>query len=179
MKRIVSAIALYISCIVIDYLVHYLKSRKKTSSQATTQNSDSYVVSCPTAVKYVYITMFALGIILFFVFFFFKIAWNSNISAGNFQFALIFAGIGLFVVIWASSWKVEVEKTELRIHKLFHRTKSVSVLDIKNVEIGKKQEVTLYDMDGKKLLTIDALSDNYDRFLKTLESYGKLPAACK
>ena len=55
----------------------------------------------------------------------------------------------MFVVIWTSSWKLEVNKTELKIHKLFHRTQSVSVFDIKNVRIGEKQEVTLYDMDDK------------------------------
>lgn len=129
MKRIVLAITLYISCMVVDYLVHYLNNRKKSSSPTTTQNSESYV--------------------------------------------------GLFVVIWTSSWKLEVNKTELKIHKLFHRTQSVSVFDIKNVRIGEKQDVTLYDMDDKKVLTVDALSDNYNRFLKTLEFYGKYPAACK
>lgn len=65
MKRIVLAITLYISCMVVDYLVHYLNNRKKSSSPTTTQNSESYVVSCPASVKYVYMTIFALEIILF------------------------------------------------------------------------------------------------------------------
>ena len=68
MKRIVLAITLYISCMVVDYLVHYLNNRKKSSSPTTTQNSESYVVS----VKYVYMTIFALEIILFGVFLFLK-----------------------------------------------------------------------------------------------------------
>ena len=72
MKRIVLAITLYISCIVVDYLVHYLNNRKKSSSPTTTQNSESYVVSCPASVKYVYMTIFALEIILFGVFLFLK-----------------------------------------------------------------------------------------------------------
>lgn len=70
MKRIVLAITLYISCMVVDYLVHYLNNRKKSSSPTTTQNSESYVVSCPASVKYVYMTIFALEIILFGVFLF-------------------------------------------------------------------------------------------------------------
>ena len=72
MKRIVLAITLYISCMVVDYLVHYLNNRKKSSSPTTTQNSESYVVSCPASVKYVYMTIFALEIILFGVFLFLK-----------------------------------------------------------------------------------------------------------
>ena len=69
MKRIVLAITLYISCMVVDYLVHYLNNRKKSSSPT---NSESYVVSCPASVKYVYMTIFALEIILFGVFLFLK-----------------------------------------------------------------------------------------------------------
>ena len=72
MKRIVLAITLYISCMVVDYLVHYLNNRKKSSSPTTTQNSESYVVSWPASVKYVYMTIFALEIILFRVFLFLK-----------------------------------------------------------------------------------------------------------
>ena len=72
MKRIVLAITLYISCMVVDYVVHYLNNRKKSSSPTTTQNSESYVVSCPASVKYVYMTIFALEIILFGVFLFLK-----------------------------------------------------------------------------------------------------------
>ena len=72
MKRIVLSITLYISCMVVDYLVHYLNNRKKSSSPTTTQNSESYVVSCPASVKYVYMTIFALEIILFGVFLFLK-----------------------------------------------------------------------------------------------------------
>ena len=83
----------------------------------------------------------------------------------------------MFVVIWTSSWKLEVNKTELKIHKLFHRTQSVSVFDIKNVRIGEKQEVTLYDMDDKKVLTVDALSDNYNRFLKNFPNVEALASA--
>ena len=83
----------------------------------------------------------------------------------------------MFVVIWTSSWKLEVNKTELKIHKLFHRTQSVSVFDIKNVRIGEKQDVTLYDMDDKKVLTVDALSDNYNRFLKNFPNVEALASA--
>mgnify|MGYP003228123934 CR=1 FL=1 len=68
MKRIVLAITLYISCMVVDYL----NNRKKSSSPTTTQSSESYVVSCPASVKYVYMTIFALEIILFGVFLFLK-----------------------------------------------------------------------------------------------------------
>lgn len=81
MKRIVLAITLYISCMVVDYLVHYLNNRKKSSSPTTTQNSESYVVSCPASVKYVYMTIFALEIILFGVFLFlsnFKFQYHSR-----------------------------------------------------------------------------------------------------
>ena len=72
MMRIVLVIRLYISCMVVYYVVNYLNNRKKSSSPTTTQNSESYVVNCPASVKYVYMTIFALEIILFGVFLFLK-----------------------------------------------------------------------------------------------------------
>ena len=42
--------------------------------------------------------------------------------------------------------------------------------EIGKVMIGKKQQMTLYNKNGKKLITVGALSDNYDKLLQTLKS---------
>lgn len=47
-------------------------------------------------------------------------------------------------------------------------------MTIKRVTIEKKQEFILYDKDDRKLITIDALSENYDKFQKTLKDHGKI-----
>ena len=47
-------------------------------------------------------------------------------------------------------------------------------MTIKRVAIEKKQEFILYDKNDRKLITIDALSENYDKFQKTLKDHGKI-----
>ncbi len=50
----------------------------------------------------------------------------------------------------------------------------LSINDIADVKIGKKFELVLYDAFHKKIITIDGLVDNYDHFVNTLKTYGKL-----
>lgn len=47
-------------------------------------------------------------------------------------------------------------------------------MTIKRVAIEKKQEFILYDKNDRKFITIDALSENYDKFQKTLKDHGKI-----
>lgn len=47
-------------------------------------------------------------------------------------------------------------------------------MTIKRVAIEKKQEFILYDKDDRKLITIDALSENYDKVQTTLKDHGKI-----
>lgn len=42
--------------------------------------------------------------------------------------------------------------------------------EIGKVMIGKKQQLTLYNKNGKKLITVALLSENYDKLLQTLKS---------
>lgn len=172
-RSVVKGIVYIIVLFIISEITKRLKGRKKIDADIE-KNGEFYVISSPSAVKYVYLAMFLLGIILFLIFLFFKIKWNANISIGNFRFAVIFAAIGLLIMLWTLSWKINVNGTELKVYKLFHLSKIVLISDIKRVEIGKKQEFILYDKDDQKLITIDALSENYDKFQKTLKDHGKI-----
>ena len=77
-------------------------------------------------------------------------------------------------MVWASRWSIHVNGSEMEVHKMFRGKTELSIQDIGSVEVGKKEELILYDQSGKKLLTIDGLSDNYDRFAKSLKTYGKI-----
>lgn len=70
---------------------------------------------------------------------------------------------------WASIWGVLVNDSQLEIHRIFHRKKVLLITDIGKVEIDKKDAMILYDKNGKKLIKIDALSDNYDYLLDLLK----------
>ena len=50
----------------------------------------------------------------------------------------------------------------------------ISFSEIKKVEIGKKEQIIFYGADEKKIITVDGLSDNYDRLVRSLKNYGKL-----
>ena len=44
--------------------------------------------------------------------------------------------------------------------------------DIDRAEISEKGHIEVY-VGGKKLTTVDCLTDNFDRFKKTLANHGK------
>lgn len=65
---------------------------------------------------------------------------------------------------------VQVDDSQLEIHRIFHTKKVLCITDIGQVIIDKKDAMILYDKMGKKLIKIDALSDNYDHLLNLLKS---------
>ena len=163
-KIFVSLLAMF----VIDAIVSYLQKRDNTSSDIT-QNDNNYVVRPPAALTYVYLIGFGFGMFLFCFFGFFYLKHNPTVTKGHLYFAIIFSTICLLVVIGSSTWKVYVNGENLAYYKIFHRKPVlISVNEIGEIEIGKKQEIVLYDKSGKKVFTVDSLSDNYSRFCKTL-----------
>lgn len=163
-KIFVSLLAMF----VIDAIVSYLQKRDNTSSDIT-QNDNNYVVRPPAALTYVYLFGFGFGMFLFCFFGFFYMKHNPTVTKGHLYFALIFSAICLFVVIGSSTWKVYVNGENLAYYKIFHRRPVLmSVDEISKIEIGKKQQIILWDKSGKKVVAIDGLSDNYSRFCKTL-----------
>ena len=163
-KIFVSMLAMF----VIDAIVSYLQKRDNTSRDIT-QNDNNYVVRPPAALTYVYLIGFGFGMFLFCFFGFFYQKHNPTVTKGHLYFALIFSAICLLVVIRSSTWKVYVNGENLAYYKIFHRRPVLlSVDEIGEIEIGKKQEIVLYDKSGKKVFTVDGLSDNYSRFCKTL-----------
>ena len=163
-KVFVSLIAMF----TIDAIVSYLQKRDNTSSDIT-QNDNNYVVRPPAVLTYVYLIGFGFGMFLFCFFGFFYIKHNPTVTKGHLYFALIFSAICLLVVIGSSTWKVYVSGKNLAYYKIFHRRPVLmSVDEISKIEIGKKQQIILYDKSEKKVVSIDGLSDNYSRFCKTL-----------
>ena len=95
---------------------------------------------------------------------------NPTVTIGHLNFSIIFATIGLAIAIWAERWRIVVDGKQMEIHRLFHRPTKIMIPEIGKVMIGKKQQLTLYHKNGKKLITVDVLSDNYDKLLQTLKS---------
>ena len=58
----------------------------------------------------------------------------------------------------------------MEIQRLFRKSIVLQISEIERVEIGKKNQLLLY-ASGKKLITIDFLTENYEYLEETLRDY--------
>ena len=170
---IVKCIAFAIAISILYGVLGYL-NRKKAAVGGRMQSDTQYAVRIPSALKYVYMAMFLLGIALFLIFLAFKVSGNESVTMGHFYFSLVFAGIGLLVMVWASRWSIIVTGASMEIHGLLYKKAELSMQDIGKVEIGKKDAMILYDKSGRQLITVDGLAENYDCLARDLKENGKM-----
>lgn len=150
---------------VIGEVISHLSSKTIDEDISTTH----YRVKAPAALKYACMSQFILGMVMFLVFSYFYLQGNETVEMGHLYVSSIFGAIGLYGVAWASVWGVSVNESLIEIHRIFHTKKVLFITDIGQVIIDKKDAMILYDKMGKKLIKIDALSDNYDYLLDSLK----------
>lgn len=171
-SRMIKFIVYALTIGVLYAVINYLNTRDNTGRSGG-QDDLHYVVRVPLALKAVYFSIFVMGMILFAIFLFFKLKGNPSITAGNFRLALIVSGVGLVVMFFSTKWRIVVNEDQMKVHPLFGMSRTVQISDIERAEIGEKEQIEIY-VDGKKLTTVDCLTDNFDRFRETLIRYGKL-----
>jgi len=150
---------------VIGEVISHLSNKTIDENISTTH----YRVKAPAVLKYACMSQFLLGMIMFMVFGYFYMQGNETVEMGHLYVSSIFGAIGLYGVAWASIWGVSVKESLIEIHRIFHTKKVLFITDIGQVIIDKKDAMILYDKMGKKLIKIDALSDNYDYLLDSLK----------
>ena len=150
---------------VIGEVISHLSNKTIDENISTTH----YRVKAPAVLKYACMSQFLLGMIMFMVFGYFYMQGNETVEMGHLYVSSIFGAIGLYGVAWASIWGVSVNESLIEIHRIFHTKKVLFITDIGQVIIDKKDAMILYDKMGKKLIKIDALSDNYDYLLDSLK----------
>lgn len=155
---------------IIGEVISHLSSKSKTIDKNV--STTHYKVKAPATLKYACMAQFILGLIMFLIFGYFFMQGNETVEMGHLYVSSIFGGIGLYGVIWTIVWGVKVDDSQLEIHRIFHNKKVLSITDIGQVIINKKDAMILYDKNGKKLIKIDALSDNYDYLLDSLELHN-------
>lgn len=165
-ETIIRYIVIAIVLGVIGEVISHLSSKTIDEDISTTH----YRVKVPAVLKYACMSQFLLGMIMFIIFSFFYVQGNETVEMGHLYVSSIFGAIGLYGVAWASIWGVQVDDSQLEIHRIFHVKKVLCITDIGQVIIDKKEAMILYDKMGKKLIKIDALSDNYDYLLNLLKS---------
>lgn len=146
---------------VIGEVISHLSSKTIDENISTTY----YRVKAQAVLKYTCMSQ----LIMFLVFSYFYLKGNETVEMGHLYVSSVFGTIGLYGVIWASIWGVQVDDSQLEIHRIFHVKKVLCITDIGRVIIDKKDAMILYDKMGKKLIKIDALSDNYDHLLNLLQ----------
>lgn len=166
-ETIIRYIVIAIVLGVIGEVISHLSSSKTIDENVSTTH---YKVKAPAVLKYACMSQFLLGMIMFIIFSFFYVQGNETVEMGHLYVSSIFGAIGLYGVAWASIWGVQVDDSQLEIHRIFHVKKVLCITDIGQVIIDKKDAMILYDKMGKKLIKIDALSDNYDHLLNLLKS---------
>lgn len=165
-ETIIRYIVIAIVLGVIGEVISHLSSKTIDEDISTTR----YRVKAPAVLKYACMAQFLLGMIMFILFSYFYMKGNETVEMGHLYVSSIFGAIGLYGVAWASIWGVQVDDSQLEIHRIFHTKKVLCITDIGQVIIDKKDAMILYDKMGKKLIKIDALSDNYDHLLNLLKS---------
>ena len=150
---------------VIGEVISHLSNKTIDENISTTH----YRVKAPAVLKYACMSQFLLGMIMFMVFGYFYMQGNETVEMGHLYVSSIFGAIGLYGVAWASIWGVSVNESLIEIHRVFHAKKVLCITDVGQVIIDKKDAMILYDKTGKKLIKIDALSDNYDYLLDSLK----------
>lgn len=167
-ETIIRYIVIAIVLGVIGEVISHLSSSSKTIDKNV--STTHYKVKAPAVLKYVCMSQFILGLIMFLVFSYFYLKGNETVEMGHLYVSSIFGAIGLYGVAWASIWGVQVDDSQLEIHRIFHVKKVLCITDIGQVIIDKKDAMILYDKMGKKLIKKDALSDHYDHLLNLLKS---------
>ena len=160
-ETIIRYIVIAIVLGVVGEVISHLSSKTIDENISTTY----YRVKAPAVLKYTCMSQ----LIMFLVFSYFYLKGNETVEMGHLYVSSVFGTIGLYGVIWASIWGVQVDDSQLEIHRIFHVKKVLCITDIGQIIIDKKDAMILYDKMGKKLIKIDALSDNYDHLLNLLQ----------
>ena len=135
------------------------------------QDDDNYAVRVPKALKQVGFAMFAMGMLLFVIFFAFRFSGNTSATVGHLNFFLIFALIGLLVVLWSGVWRIKVNGENLEVRRFLRKTQSLTFSEISRVKMTKKFQLVLY-RGGKRIAIVDLLTENRSRFEASLEKHG-------
>ena len=83
MGRGIAKCIVYAVTICILYIVIGSMNNRNSGKKRDPQNDSHYIVHSPSALKYVYMIMFLMGIFLFFVFLLFKIKSRNERSSGE------------------------------------------------------------------------------------------------
>lgn len=97
-ETIIRYIVIAIVLGVIGEVISHLSSSSKTIDKNV--STTHYKVKAPAVLKYVCMSQFILGLIMFLVFSYFYLKGNETVEMGHLYVSSIFGAIGLYGVAW-------------------------------------------------------------------------------
>lgn len=164
----IKCIVFGITLCLIDFVVERMK---RNNSKLILNDSSHFIVRYPKELKLLFKVMFFFGMILFLVFCYLYSKGNLTVEKGHLVFALVFSGIGVLLKVLFSN-ELEVVEEKIIFRKVFRKQKEVPISYVKT-RVGKEGQISLY-LDGKKYITIDPLSENFEELINTLRKYENL-----
>lgn len=162
---------LYAVGMLVAFMLVYRYDKKHANPENGT--TDRYIIMVPAILKQLYMLVFAAGMVLYGIFSILYLKKLGGVTEGHLTLGAVLASIGIAATFLASKWKVEVSGEKLKVSPWFRRTISVSISEIERAKTGSKDELEVF-YKGKKLVTVDRLCINYDKFRDTLVRYNKL-----
>lgn len=160
-----------ITMCVIYAVINRMQNRNEKKEDL--DSNKAYTVKLPPELKWVYFSMFLLGFVIFLLCLFLDVTGLTIIETGMYIFALVFSGIGLFVMILANNWKIEVDDKTIVVHRLFHFPVTLSAEDENvKVKMDNQGNFKIYNK-GKKLVLVEYMFTNFDSLYALLEENGR------
>ena len=163
----------FVAYVIAINILYAVLNHLNTRDSSLDGDDTHYTVRIPREIKTVYFSLFVMGLILFIVFFIFKLLDNESITNGHFWFTLIIMGIGLLVMYFSTRWRIVVNEENIKVYKIWGIIRETTFSDIDSVELTKKAQLVIR-VKGKKLTIVDGLTDNYFKLKSDLIKHGKL-----
>ena len=167
--KLIKYVVCAITIAMCNMIISILHERPVTISGET--GKTDYIVKPPSALKSVYMLLSFTGLFLFSFFLFLYIIGNKSATIGHLRTFLAFAAIGMAVTLYASKSRVCVSGERMELHRLLCVPYTVTFSEIERAEVKKKGQIYVY-AGGRKIFTVDQMSESYIDFYHALDERG-------
>lgn len=164
--------SLYILLFVTFLILTHKKTYREPDGSET-----MYAVRAPKEMLVVCLGAYAFTTALYVFFLVFFLHGNKTVTTWHLVFALVLAALLLFAALWYIRWVIAVYGDYMEIHALFGKTKAVRFSEVRDIQVSARENregVVLYDEYGRKLVFVDAVNENYEKFWASLKNFGKI-----
>lgn len=173
-RNIIGALTcgLYLLCFVAFLILTHKKTYREPDG-----SENRYAVRAPKEMLVVCLGAYAFTTALYVFFLVAFLHGNETVTTWHLVFTLVLAALLLFAALWYIRWVIAVYGDYMEIHVLFGKTKAVRFSEVRDIQVSARENregVVLYDEYGRKLVFVDAVNENYEKFWASLKNFGKI-----